>query len=112
MNSICPEIPVFLTKYFYSHQKTQEEWRTVFYVCGGFTLLGTLVFGTMASGELEPWAVEDDVTEVTKHNGGQQETSEENKGLDNGGFSEIDIGLSGGNDGQSSEVNSNDDSPK
>ncbi|XP_071110386.1 uncharacterized transporter slc-17.2-like [Haliotis cracherodii] len=37
--------------------KTQEEWRNVFYVCAGFCVLGTLVFGTQARGELQPWAV-------------------------------------------------------
>ncbi|XP_046375135.2 uncharacterized transporter slc-17.2-like [Haliotis rufescens] len=38
--------------------KTQEEWRNVFYVCGGFCVLGTVVFGTQARGELQPWAVD------------------------------------------------------
>ncbi|XP_071110137.1 uncharacterized transporter slc-17.2-like [Haliotis cracherodii] len=38
--------------------KTQEEWRNVFYVCAGFCVLGTLVFGTQARGELQPWAVD------------------------------------------------------
>ncbi|XP_048250163.1 uncharacterized transporter slc-17.2-like [Haliotis rufescens] len=38
--------------------KTQEEWRNVFYVCAGFCALGSLVFGTQARGELQPWAVD------------------------------------------------------
>ncbi|XP_046556711.1 uncharacterized transporter slc-17.2-like [Haliotis rubra] len=38
--------------------KTQEEWRNVFYVCAGFCALGTLVFSTLARGELQPWAVD------------------------------------------------------
>ncbi|XP_048250214.1 uncharacterized transporter slc-17.2-like [Haliotis rufescens] len=44
--------------------KTQEEWRNVFYVCGGFCILGTLVFGTQARGELQPWAVEQATVDV------------------------------------------------
>uniref|UniRef100_A0A2C9KAP8 Major facilitator superfamily (MFS) profile domain-containing protein n=1 Tax=Biomphalaria glabrata TaxID=6526 RepID=A0A2C9KAP8_BIOGL len=36
--------------------KTQEEWKRVFYICGAFTLVGTIVFGGFAVGELEPWA--------------------------------------------------------
>ncbi|KAK7496742.1 hypothetical protein BaRGS_00011951, partial [Batillaria attramentaria] len=43
--------------------KTQEEWRNVFYVCGGFTLLGAIVFGGFAVTDTEPWAKDlDDVT--------------------------------------------------
>ncbi|XP_067658569.1 uncharacterized transporter slc-17.2-like isoform X1 [Haliotis asinina] len=49
--------------------KTQEEWRNVFYVCGGFCVLGTLVFGTQARGELQPWAVEQVVIEVGEEHG-------------------------------------------
>ncbi|XP_046558800.1 uncharacterized transporter slc-17.2-like [Haliotis rubra] len=41
----------------FTPNKTQEEWRNVFYVCGGFCLLGTVVFGTQARGEVQPWAV-------------------------------------------------------
>ncbi|XP_046343617.2 uncharacterized transporter slc-17.2-like [Haliotis rufescens] len=44
--------------------KTQEEWRNVFYVCGGVCILGTLVFGTQARGELQPWAVEQATVDV------------------------------------------------
>ncbi|KAK3104920.1 hypothetical protein FSP39_013216 [Pinctada imbricata] len=36
--------------------KTQEEWRSVFYVCAAFDLFGAIVFGVFASGELQPWA--------------------------------------------------------
>ncbi|CAL1531041.1 unnamed protein product [Lymnaea stagnalis] len=41
--------------------KTQEEWRNVFYICGGLCLLGTIVFGGFAVGEVEKWAMLDDV---------------------------------------------------
>lgn len=36
--------------------RSQEEWRTVFYVCAGFDVLGALVFGFFSSGELQTWA--------------------------------------------------------
>ncbi|XP_033764213.1 sialin-like [Pecten maximus] len=39
---------------------TPEEWRNVFYVCAAFDLFGALVFGMFGSGELEPWARDDD----------------------------------------------------
>ena len=45
----------------------------MFYVCGAFTVLGTLVFGGFAVGEVEPWAaggdVESDVTSGGKKDG-------------------------------------------
>ncbi|XP_005107788.3 sialin [Aplysia californica] len=37
----------------------QSEWCNVFYVCGAFTVVGTVVFGGFASGEIEPWAAGD-----------------------------------------------------
>jgi len=40
--------------------KSQEEWRNVFYVCGAFCVLGTIVFGGFAVGEIQPWATGDD----------------------------------------------------
>ncbi|XP_069110968.1 sialin-like isoform X2 [Argopecten irradians] len=39
---------------------TPEEWRNVFYVCAAFDLFGALVFGMFGSGELEPWARDED----------------------------------------------------
>ena len=41
-------------------QKTQAEWRNVFYVCGGFTLFGAIVFGGFAKTDTEPWARDPD----------------------------------------------------
>ncbi|VDI83014.1 Hypothetical predicted protein [Mytilus galloprovincialis] len=35
---------------------TSEEWRNVFYVCAAFCILGTLVFGGLARGEVQDWA--------------------------------------------------------
>ena len=31
------------------------EWRSVFYICGSFLLLGCIVFGLFASGEKQEW---------------------------------------------------------
>ncbi|KAL4221287.1 hypothetical protein ACF0H5_019550 [Mactra antiquata] len=39
---------------------TPEEWRNVFYVCAGFDILGIIVFGLFASGELQDWAKDED----------------------------------------------------
>ncbi|XP_076472441.1 sialin-like [Babylonia areolata] len=47
---VAPEVAGLLTP-----NRTQEEWRNVFYVCGGFTLLGAIVFGGFAQTDTEPW---------------------------------------------------------
>ncbi|XP_076472677.1 sialin-like [Babylonia areolata] len=47
---VAPEVAGLLTP-----NRTQEEWRHVFYVCGGFTLLGAIVFGGFAQTDTEPW---------------------------------------------------------
>ncbi|KAK3105998.1 hypothetical protein FSP39_010513 [Pinctada imbricata] len=39
-----------------TQNKTQEEWRRVFYVCAVFDLFGAIIFGLFASGEIQPWA--------------------------------------------------------
>lgn len=39
---------------------TQEEWRNVFYVCAGFTVVGAVVFGVFVSGEVQEWAKDKD----------------------------------------------------
>ena len=47
-------------------QKTQEQWRDVFYVCGGFCLLGGVVFGCFARTDLEPWARDPETLDANK----------------------------------------------
>ncbi|XP_076471836.1 sialin-like [Babylonia areolata] len=47
---VAPEVAGLLTP-----NRTQEEWRNVFYVCGSFTLLGAIVFGGFAQTDTEPW---------------------------------------------------------
>ncbi|CAL1531040.1 unnamed protein product [Lymnaea stagnalis] len=44
--------------------KSQEEWRNVFYICGSLCLLGTIVFGSFAVGEVQPWAVLEEDFEI------------------------------------------------
>ena len=47
-------------------QNTQQEWRNVFYVCAAFDVLGIIVFGLFASGEMQEWARDPDYdTEIT-----------------------------------------------
>ncbi|KAK7093243.1 sialin-like [Littorina saxatilis] len=53
---VAPEVAGLLTP-----NKTQEEWRSVFYVCGAFTLFGAVVFGAFAVTDVEPWAKVPDV---------------------------------------------------
>ncbi|XP_067658752.1 uncharacterized transporter slc-17.2-like [Haliotis asinina] len=60
--------------------KTQEEWRNVFYVCAGFCALGTLVFGTLARGEVQPWAM--DQVDVDVEVKAQEVPSVSSKALD------------------------------
>ncbi|XP_063442651.1 sialin-like [Mytilus trossulus] len=48
---VAPQIAGALTT-----NDTQEEWRNVFYVCAGFFLFGTIVYGSFARGEVQTWA--------------------------------------------------------
>ncbi|CAC5419728.1 SLC17A5 [Mytilus coruscus] len=43
-----------------SRKDTQEEWRNVFYVCAVFYLIGIIVFGGFARGEVQSWAKDKD----------------------------------------------------
>ena len=40
----------------YIFQGTSEEWRSVFYICAGLSVLGIVVFGTLSTGEIQPWS--------------------------------------------------------
>ncbi|CAC5398744.1 SLC17A5 [Mytilus coruscus] len=48
---VAPQIAGALTP-----NDTQEEWRNVFYVCAGFCLFGTIIYGSFARGEVQTWA--------------------------------------------------------
>ncbi|CAG2215272.1 SLC17A5 [Mytilus edulis] len=45
---------------------TAEEWRNMFYVCAGVCLLGIVVFGCLASGEVQEWAKDETEVNVEK----------------------------------------------
>ena len=78
----------------FSVQKTQAEWRNVFYVCGGFTLFGAIVFGGFARTDTEPWARDPDddlVDDVRKaeidvdvQGRGNGKIAYDNEGMDSG----------------------------
>ena len=38
-------------------QGTQEQWRNVFYLCAGLSLLGEVVYVLFASSEPQPWSL-------------------------------------------------------
>lgn len=47
------------------------EWQTVFYIAAAIYLFGAIFYGTFASGDLQPWAVEEhDLTMTTKQDAG------------------------------------------
>ena len=50
-------------------QKTQEEWRNVFYVCAAFDLFGAIVYGLFSSGEIQSWSRDDVVLPVESGDG-------------------------------------------
>ncbi|CAC5407404.1 SLC17A5 [Mytilus coruscus] len=57
---------------------TAEEWRNMFYVCAGVCLLGTVVYGCFASGEVQEWAKEDK-TEINFEKSENNEIIEDTK---------------------------------
>lgn len=68
---------------FIHFQKTQEEWRLVFYICAGIALLGAIVFGLFAQTDEEPWAKETtkDISLPSKETSKEAHTYD-NKALD------------------------------
>jgi ACS family sodium-dependent inorganic phosphate cotransporter len=46
-------------KRVFRHQSA-SEWQIVFYIASGLYLLGAVVYGLCASGELQSWAVQED----------------------------------------------------
>ena len=49
-------------------QGTQKEWQSVFYVCGAIFFVGWLVFTILARGEIQPWAIVSDDTDLLEEN--------------------------------------------
>lgn len=46
--------------------QTVEEWQTVFYIAAAIYLFGAIFYGAFASGDLQPWALEDDELAISK----------------------------------------------
>ncbi|XP_025084632.1 sialin-like [Pomacea canaliculata] len=60
--------------------RTAEEWRRVFFVCAALSLLGTIVYGIFADGELQSWAappVELVIKECQEVKGGDKNHNDE-----------------------------------
>ncbi|KAK7093970.1 hypothetical protein V1264_007649 [Littorina saxatilis] len=50
--------------------RTEEEWRTVFYICSATAVLGAVLYGLLADGELQDWAAPSPIEiaiDVTHH---------------------------------------------
>ncbi|CAG5136557.1 unnamed protein product, partial [Candidula unifasciata] len=73
--------------------KTQDEWRNVFYICAGMCLFGAIFFGLFAKGELEPWAAMPEEITVTADDQ-KKPRSEHSLGQANEAFSTSDEILS------------------
>ncbi|XP_050307576.1 sialin-like [Anthonomus grandis grandis] len=50
-------ISPILSGYIVSKPPEIHEWQTVFYISAGIYLVGAILYGSMASGELQPWAM-------------------------------------------------------
>ncbi|XP_046658356.1 vesicular glutamate transporter 1-like [Homalodisca vitripennis] len=55
---------------------SQEQWRIVFYIASAVLLAGALIYGVFASGEKQPWAMEEKIAE---NNFSSQKHSHDNK---------------------------------
>jgi hypothetical protein len=79
-------------------QKTQEEWRNVFYVCGELAILGSLAFGLFAETNEQEWAKTahnptvlnmEFTLPIPEHNGEDTGGNGQSQGNDIAGKSEI-----------------------
>lgn len=61
---VSPIITGYLTV-----NKTDDEWRVVFYIAAGIYLIGCLIYWFWASGELQPWSIEAKEREAKELNG-------------------------------------------
>ncbi|XP_060582480.1 sialin-like [Ruditapes philippinarum] len=57
--SLCGFLAPFVIG-FIVEDGTQEQWKTVFYITAGIYIFGSIFFAVFASGEVQPWALEDD----------------------------------------------------
>ncbi|CAG9768368.1 unnamed protein product [Ceutorhynchus assimilis] len=75
-------ISPILSGFIVSKPPQISEWQIVFYLSAGIYLFGAVVYGTFASGELQPWAIVKIDTE--------REKSDEKKGIENRTFTTAD----------------------
>ncbi|XP_046326802.2 sialin-like [Haliotis rufescens] len=70
---------------------TQGEWRTVFYICAGFGLVGAIIFTFFSEFEVQPWARENvkvDIDVLDMDGKPKVENCDANSGVHNEGFTE------------------------
>ncbi|XP_025084629.1 sialin-like [Pomacea canaliculata] len=58
--------------------RTAEEWRHVFYVCAALSVVGAVVYGIFAEGELQSWAAPPPVENTVKYESAKVENDNEN----------------------------------
>lgn len=57
---ICPIVTEQITKDHTSIEKIEDEWQYVFIIASSIHFFGVIFYGIFASGELQPWAIEED----------------------------------------------------
>ncbi|XP_018578564.1 sialin-like, partial [Anoplophora glabripennis] len=80
-------ISPILTGYIVTDEKSADDWRIVFYISAGIYLVGAVIYGLFASGEIQPWAIESEplnqgVELHVERNKLQDKMSYENKGFE------------------------------
>ncbi|XP_023310014.1 sialin [Anoplophora glabripennis] len=80
-------ISPILTGYIVTDKKSADDWRIVFYISAGIYLVGAVIYGLFASGEIQPWAIESEplnqgVELHVERNKLQDKMSYENKGFE------------------------------
>ena len=83
-------------------QQTQEEWRWVFFLAALIFVLGFIFFLIFGSGEIEPWAVEQEEFEINTDNEKSSPLTQEMTDLD--GVKEMRNGTSVINNGSSHQL--------
>ncbi|XP_030764123.1 sialin-like [Sitophilus oryzae] len=72
-----------LSGYVVSKPPQVHEWQIVFYISAAVYLFGAIIYGSLASGELQPWAIE-------KNEDSGVEKQDKNKGVENKTFTNDD----------------------
>ncbi|KAF7267420.1 hypothetical protein GWI33_019354 [Rhynchophorus ferrugineus] len=78
-------ISPILSGYVVSKPPQVHEWQIVFYISAGIYLFGAIIYGSFASGELQPWAVESNLDTDN-----QKQNKENTQGVENKTFTNDD----------------------